>query len=145
MCVPDAESLSDDPAGRSCFLPVVPAHFIFGARDNRHILYDCLYAVLFYDFTAGMEDGIDRRGRFSVRKYHTSAVFSEKIFIFSGDVSVCLHAECSVSDILRRSCRSRNLSVHIQTDFLAGDIVVFGNCPMEAGRKKSHITRRLIP
>ena len=145
MCVSDAESLSNDPAGESCFLFIISAHFVFGARDNRYILYDCLYAVLFYDFAAGMEDGIDRRGRFSVRKYHTSAVFPEKIFIFSGAVSVCLYAECSIPDIQRRSCRSRNISVHIQTDFLAGDIDVFGNCPMEAGGKKSHITRRLIP
>lgn len=124
---------------------VISVNFIFVAGDNSHILYACLYAVLFYDFAAGLADGINRSCRFSVREYYSAAVFPEKIFVFIEVISICLYAECSVSDIQRRSCRRRGISMHIKTGFLAGDINTFGDCPMETGGKKNHNTRRLIP
>ena len=124
---------------------VISVNIIFGAWDNGYILYACLYAVLFYDFTAGLANGIDRSGRFSVGKYYSTAVFSEKIFIFIGVISIFLYAECSLSDIQWRSCWRRGISVYLKTGLLAGDINAFGDCPMETGGKKNHNTRRLIP
>lgn len=73
------------------------------------------------------------------------AVFSEKIPVFSRDVSLCLYAECSISDIQRRSCRRGNILVYPETIFLAGDTDAFGTCPMETGGKKNHNTGRLTP
>ena len=108
-------------------------------------MYDCVHAVLFYALAAGLEDGIDRSGRVSVGESDPSAVFSKKIFVFSRDVSVCLYAECSVSDIQRRSCRRGNVSVYLQTDLLAGSTNVFWNRPMETGGKKNRHTGRLTP
>ena len=99
MCVFHAEGLPDVFAGEWRFLFVVLADIMSGAWDNGYILYDRVHAVLFYGLSPGLENGVDRSGRFSVRKYHTAALFPEKIFVFSRNVPVCLYAERSISDI----------------------------------------------
>lgn len=145
MCVFHAESLSDVFAGEWRFLFAVLADIMSGAGDNGYILYDRVHAVLFYDLSPGLEDGVDRSGRFSVRKYHPAAVFPEKIPVFRRNDPLCLHAEHSISDIQRRSCRRGNNHMYPQTSSLAGNTAVSGNCPMETGGKKNHDTGRLTP
>ena len=97
----------------------------------------------FYDFAARLENGIDRSGRFSVREYYPTAVFSKKIFEFTGLASLCLYAEHSVSDLQRRSCRRGDISVFMGADLLVGDIDGYGRRHMETGRKEDHHTGRL--
>lgn len=81
MCVSHAENVSDDLAGKLCLIFVVSDNAVFGAGDNSRVLYARLYAVLFYDFATGLENGIDRSSGFSVRKYYPAAVFPKEISV----------------------------------------------------------------
>ena len=78
MCIFHAGNLSDDLAGESLCTILFFTDFDFGVWDNSYILHACLYAVFFYHFTTGMENGTDGSGGFPFGEYNPSAFFPPK-------------------------------------------------------------------